>query len=140
MATAGVLWRTPPVRAGVCIPVTGSCTPALTGGVRLGHSCYREAKRALADDIMNPTPPDSAQPMWFEDALTDLEAIVRELEAGDSSLEESLARYEHGVGLLKHCYTQLRQAEQRVLLLSGEDADGKPATQPFEHPSLPDPA
>src|SRR5690349_11011698 len=88
---------------------------------------------------MNPTPPEPAKPVSFEEALTELEAIVRELEAGDTSLEESLARYEHGVGLLKKCYAQLRQAEQRVLLLAGEDADGKPATTPFEHPSLPDP-
>src|SRR5262245_66624055 len=88
---------------------------------------------------MNPTPPESAKSVSFEEALAELEAIVRELEAGDTSLEHALGRYEHGVGLLKRCYAQLRQAEQRVLLLSGEDADGKPAMQPFEHPSLPAP-
>ena len=71
----------------------------------------------------------------FEDALAGLEDIVRSLEAGDVSLEDALAKYESGVGLLKHCYGQLRQAEQRILLLSGEDADGKPVTQPFEHTS-----
>ena len=88
---------------------------------------------------MTPSNPDPAKAPSFEEALAELEAIVRELEAGDTSLEHALGRYEHGVGLLKRCYAQLRQAEQRVLLLSGEDADGKPATQPFEHPSLPDP-
>lgn len=88
---------------------------------------------------MNPTPPESAKPISFEEALSELETIVRDLEAGDSTLEESLSRYEQGVSLLKRCYAQLRQAEQRVLLLSGEDAEGKPATQPFEHPSQPDP-
>jgi exodeoxyribonuclease VII small subunit len=80
-----------------------------------------------------------AKPQSFEEMLGDLESIVRDLEAGEGGLEESLARYEQGVGLLKRCYAQLREAEQRVLLLSGEDADGKPATTPFEHPRLPDP-
>ena len=75
----------------------------------------------------------------FEEAMAGLEEIVRALEAGDVSLEDALARYESGVGLLKHCYAQLRQAEQRILLLSGEDADGRPATQPFEHTSSADP-
>ena len=69
----------------------------------------------------------------FEAALTELEAIVRALEDGETSLEQSLAQYERGVGLLKHCYGQLRQAEQRILLLTGEDGDGQPLTRPFEH-------
>jgi hypothetical protein len=34
--------------------------------------------------------------------------------------------------LLKRCYSQLRQAEQRIMQLSGEDAEGKPLLQPFD--------
>lgn len=83
---------------------------------------------------MNQPSSESSRPLSFEESLHELEAIVRELEAGDTTLEEALARYEQGVGLLKSCYGQLRSAEQRVLLLSGEDADGRPVTQPFEHP------
>jgi exodeoxyribonuclease VII small subunit len=79
--------------------------------------------------------PDTGKTPTFEQSLNELEEIVRALEAGDVSLEESLAKYEAGVSLLKHCYTQLRQAEQRVLLLAGEDADGKPIVQPFEPPA-----
>src|SRR5947199_1642107 len=75
----------------------------------------------------------------FEAALTELEAIVRALEDGETGLEQSLAQYERGVGLLKLCYGQLRQAEQRILLLTGEDGDGKPVTQPFEHTSSAEP-
>ncbi len=82
---------------------------------------------------MPPSVPDPAKGLSFEQALNDLEAIVRELEAGDISLETALVRYEAGVGLLRHCYSQLKQAEQKILLLAGEDADGKPLTQPFEH-------
>jgi exodeoxyribonuclease VII small subunit len=69
----------------------------------------------------------------FEQALAELEQILRDLEDGTTTLEESLARYERGVGLLKTCYAQLQAAEQRITLLTGVDADGKPALQPFDH-------
>src|SRR5262249_45389226 len=82
---------------------------------------------------MTPSPPDPNKGPSFEDALAELEQILRILEAGDATLEEALAKYESGVGLLKRCYGQLRQAEQRILQLSGEDPDGKPILQPFDH-------
>jgi exodeoxyribonuclease VII small subunit len=75
----------------------------------------------------------AADNLTFEQALVELERIVRELEDGQIGLEESLCRYEQGVGLLKQCYGQLRQAEQRILTLTGEDGDGRPLTRPFEH-------
>ncbi|MCI0464932.1 MAG: exodeoxyribonuclease VII small subunit [Gemmataceae bacterium] len=79
----------------------------------------------------------SSDNLTFEQALAELEGIVRALEHGEIGLEESLAQYERGVGLLKRCYGQLRQAEQRILLLAGEGAEGQPLTRPFEHaPSL----
>ncbi len=68
----------------------------------------------------------------FEEAVAQLEQIVRELEGGETGLEQSLARYEDGVALLKRCYGQLRQAEQKIMLLTGEEA-GVPALRPFEH-------
>jgi exodeoxyribonuclease VII small subunit len=81
---------------------------------------------------MTPTPPE---PVVFEEALAELESILRSLEDGTTGLEESLARYERGVGLLKTCYAQLRRAEQRITLLAGVGEDGKPQTQPFEPPA-----
>jgi len=71
--------------------------------------------------------------LTFEQALAELERLVRELEDGQIGLEDALNRYELGIGLLKRCYTQLRRAEQRILLLSGVDAEGRPVSQPFEH-------
>jgi exodeoxyribonuclease VII small subunit len=71
--------------------------------------------------------------LTFEEALAELERVVRELEDGKIGLEESLARYEQGVGLLRRCYGQLRQAEQRIVELMGMDGDGKAVTRPFEH-------
>jgi exodeoxyribonuclease VII small subunit len=69
----------------------------------------------------------------FEEALAELEAIVRDLEDGATGLDESLARYDAGIGLLKYCYGQLRQADQRILRLTGTDVEGRPMTEPFEH-------
>ena len=71
--------------------------------------------------------------LTFEQALAELEQIVRELEDGQTGLEDALARYEVGVQLLKRCYNQLSQAEQRILLLTGQDAEGRPILQPFDH-------
>jgi exodeoxyribonuclease VII small subunit len=79
---------------------------------------------------MAETPADN---LTFEQALARLDEIVRQLEDGSAGLEESLAHYEQGVGLLKRCYAQLRQAEQRIQLLAGLDADGKPILKPFDH-------
>jgi len=77
--------------------------------------------------------PSSSDSLAFEKALADLERILRNLEDGTTSLEESLAEYERGVALLKGCYQQLRDAEQRILKLSGVDGDGKPVLEVFEH-------
>jgi exodeoxyribonuclease VII small subunit len=69
----------------------------------------------------------------FEESLVNLERLVRELEDGRLGLEDALARYEQGVGLIRSCYERLREAEQRILVLSGADADGRPVLQPFQH-------
>ncbi len=69
----------------------------------------------------------------FEQAIAELEQILRELEDGTTTLDESLARYERGVTLLKACYTQLQAAENRISLLGGLDAEGKPTLKPFDH-------
>jgi len=79
------------------------------------------------------TPPDSASDqLSFEDALERLEEIVHSLEEGDIGLNESLARYEEGVKLLRQSYELLQRAERRIELLSGVDAEGNPITQPFD--------
>ena len=50
------------------------------------------------------------------------------METGEMSLEESLAAYERGVGLYRHCQAALEQAELRVRLLSDPSSpdDGRP--------------
>jgi len=76
---------------------------------------------------------DNTAPQTFEESLVDLERMVRELEDGRLGLEESLACYEQGVGLVRRCYSQLRTAEQKILLLSGSDEDNQAILQPFKH-------
>ncbi len=78
-------------------------------------------------------PPTEPPPLRFEQSLAELESILRELEDGTTSLEDSLARYERGVGLLRVCYAQLRTAEQKVKLLAGLTDDGGAELKPFEH-------
>lgn len=75
----------------------------------------------------------SCEGLTFEQALAELELVVRDLEDGQTGLEESLARYEAGIRLLKGCYQQLARAEQRILQLTGADEDGNPALVPFDH-------
>ena len=73
------------------------------------------------------------EPLSFEQALAELDKVVRELEDGKIGLEDSLRQYEHGIGLLARCHAQLRQAELRILELVGVDDDGNPRVRPFEH-------
>jgi exodeoxyribonuclease VII small subunit len=64
--------------------------------------------------------PAPAEAMRFSDALAELEQIVAALEGGQLDLEDSLARYERGVALLRACQSRLAEAEQRVTMLMGE--------------------
>ncbi len=79
-----------------------------------------------------PNPQQPSTPPDFEAALERLEAIVRRLEDGDVGLSEALAHYEQGVSLLKNCYQLLENAERRIELLSGVDAEGNAVTAPFD--------
>ncbi|MGA2193822.1 MAG: exodeoxyribonuclease VII small subunit [Bryobacteraceae bacterium] len=65
----------------------------------------------------------------FETSLDELEKVVRELEAGDLSLERSLQLFERGVSLSDACRKQLEEAETRVEMLIRKE--GKIAAEPF---------
>jgi len=60
----------------------------------------------------------------FESALEELESVVEQLESGDLSLEDSLAAFEKGVGLVKYCNQKLSEVEKKVELLI-KDKDGR---------------
>ena len=57
---------------------------------------------------------DEVVGLSFEKALAELEQIVERLERGDVPLAESIAIYERGEVLKKHCERLLREAEARV--------------------------
>jgi exodeoxyribonuclease VII small subunit len=62
-----------------------------------------------------PAPPaskDSAEPIGFEQALDELDALVRRMESGQLSLDESIAAYRPGAEPARFCQTQLTNAEQ----------------------------
>ncbi len=54
----------------------------------------------------------------FEQAVGQLEAIVAAIETGQIGLEESLAKYEQGMELVKHCRGILERAEKRIEVLA----------------------
>jgi len=67
----------------------------------------------------------------FEEAMQRLEEIVRLLERGDVPLEESLALFEEGSGLIAQCSKLLDHAEQKVIKLK-KGSDGAPVELPFD--------
>ena len=64
---------------------------------------------------MTPAAPDSPQEdLSFEDRLARLEGVVEALEGGELPLEESIERYQEGVGHLKECLAVLDAARKRI--------------------------
>lgn len=68
--------------------------------------------------------------LTFEEAIDSLEKIVEKMDAGELSLDESLASFEEAVKLVKYCNAELEKAEQRVRVLT-ESADGSVSDAPF---------
>jgi exodeoxyribonuclease VII small subunit len=69
--------------------------------------------------------------MSFEDALAELEQIVRGLEGGQQKLEDAIGAYERGAALRRHCEAKLAEAEARVAAIV-EHADGSLGTRPVD--------
>jgi exodeoxyribonuclease VII small subunit len=67
--------------------------------------------------------PEDLSSLSFEDALGELERIVRGLEGGQQKLEDAIACYERGAALRRHCEQKLSEAEARVQHIV-ERADG----------------
>jgi exodeoxyribonuclease VII small subunit len=63
------------------------------------------------------------QTLSFEDGYDRLEELIEQLEAGTLSLEESVALYEEGVALARHCGHKLDDAELRVITLLNDVAE-----------------
>lgn len=70
-------------------------------------------------------PTDSDATPTFNDAMTQVEAIVARIESGEVGLEQSLAEYEKGVQLLKQCRDILQRVEQKIEDLTGQMGEKK---------------
>ena len=68
--------------------------------------------------------------MSFEDALQELEEIVRSLEGGKGSLAQAIADYERGAALRQHCERKLAEAEAKVQAIV--EGPGGPALRDVE--------
>ena len=78
---------------------------------------------------MNDTP---ISEMTFEQAMSELEKIVTELERGDVPLEDSISLYEKGAELKKRCETKLKEAEQKVAAITLDEEGSVTGTKPIE--------
>lgn len=93
------------------------------------------ARRKTSDD----SPPLSADAsvsdvaaVPLEQAMAELAEIASRLESGQESLDQSLARFERGMQLLRTCHQQLDQAAQRIEIVTRIGAAGVPETEPFD--------
>ncbi|MBR0559019.1 exodeoxyribonuclease VII small subunit [Neokomagataea anthophila] len=71
---------------------------------------------------------DPVTTLSFEDALSELERIVRGLEGGQLKLEDAIAAYERGSELRRHCDSKLGEAEMRVRAIVQKN-DGTTGTE-----------
>lgn len=67
----------------------------------------------------------------FEQSMARLDEIVTTLERGDAPLEEAMKLFEEGSKLMRECTTLLDEAEQKVTLLTANEA-GEPQEQTFQ--------
>lgn len=69
-------------------------------------------------------PPDIAK-MSFEEALIELEKIVKQLEDGKAKLDDAINAYERGALLKKHCENKLRAAQARIEQITDATDEGE---------------
>ena len=58
--------------------------------------------------------PSDIAAMSFEDALAELDRIVRQMEEGKGKLDDAITAYERGAALKKHCEAKLEEARAKV--------------------------
>jgi exodeoxyribonuclease VII small subunit len=69
------------------------------------------------------------QKLSFEDALGELEGIVRDLESGTVKLDKAIEAYERGAALKAHCQAKLHEAQAKIDRI-GKQADGTVSAEP----------
>jgi exodeoxyribonuclease VII small subunit len=69
---------------------------------------------------MTPKSPAPVDSLSFEQAMDELDQLVRKMEAGALSLDESIAAYRRGAELARFCQSRLANAEQEIKQLEGD--------------------
>jgi len=64
------------------------------------------------------TPP--VETLSFEQALDELDALVRRMESGQLGLDDSIAAYKRGADLARFCQAKLAAAEEQIKVLDGD--------------------
>jgi exodeoxyribonuclease VII small subunit len=92
---------------------------------------FYPARLVLNCGNMSSTPKKAEPQLHFEGAMDRLEEIVEQMESGKMMLEELIVRYEEGMKLVKVCQERLASAEQRIEIITRNNA-GKPVVKNFE--------
>jgi exodeoxyribonuclease VII small subunit len=71
--------------------------------------------------------------MTFEESISRIEEILKQLEGDKIDLSTALSQYEEGVRLLKNCHGILESAQQKIEILRGVGADGESVVEPLEN-------
>ncbi len=80
---------------------------------------------------MTPPPDANTPPASYEEAIKKLAEIVKRLEDGELSLDQSLAAFEQGIALARDAQKRLDAAESRVDELLSVDDQGRATTKPL---------
>ena len=86
-----------------------------------------DLKSPSAADVSPAVAPDIAK-LSFEEAMAELDRIVRQIEEGRGELDQAITAYERGVALKRHCESKLREAEARIEKITLNAEGGLSAT------------
>jgi exodeoxyribonuclease VII small subunit len=75
--------------------------------------------------------PSDIAKLSFEEAIGELEKLVRQLEEGKAKLDDAISAYERGAMLKRHCESKLREAKAKIDRIE-VGADGKVSAKSFE--------
>jgi len=71
----------------------------------------------------------AAQKIDFEKSLAKLEQVVEKLESGEQPLEEALKLFEEGINLTRGCQQALKEAEEKITILTKQNDDWLPESE-----------
>ena len=84
------------------------------------HTALESVPMKATPAAAAPASKDSSEPIGFEQALDELDALVRRMESGQLSLDDSIAAYRRGAELARFCQSKLANAEQEIKRLEGD--------------------